>query len=126
MNLPEWFSQVKIILVELASTVSLGLILVWLVWKEYEHLWHLKWRADMRIEDLCPGCKASHPSREHLNSLVPHGGSTRTEVPVGKGHWLEVSHYFNCPTCNAIWENIVESGAGGHGNFWNRVDPPGR
>lgn len=42
MNLPEWFSRIKINLVELASTVSLFLILVWLVWKEYVHLFLAK------------------------------------------------------------------------------------
>jgi hypothetical protein len=42
MNLPEWFSRLKIILVELASTVSLCLVLAWLVWKEYEHLFSAK------------------------------------------------------------------------------------
>jgi hypothetical protein len=31
-----------------------------------------------------------------------------------------------CPDCGAIWENLVEGGAGGHGNFWNRIDAPER
>jgi hypothetical protein len=31
---------------------------------------------------------------------------------------------WRCPDCGAIWENLVEGGAGGHGNFWNRIDPP--
>jgi len=38
MSLPERFSLIKIILVEIASIASLCLILSWLLWKEYEHL----------------------------------------------------------------------------------------
>lgn len=79
----------------------------------------------MRIEDLCADCNTIHPSRQHLDALVPQGDPVRNEQPVGsRGHWLEVTYSYKCPKCGAIWENLVESGAGGHGNFWNRIDPP--
>ncbi len=79
----------------------------------------------MKIEDLCPGCAAPSPSREHLDTLVQLNDTVRNEAPVGKrGHWLEVIHSYRCPKCGALWENLVESGAGGHGNFWNKIDPP--
>jgi rubredoxin len=78
----------------------------------------------MRLEELCSECNTLHPSQQHRATFLQHGNPDRTEVPVGKGHWLEVSHYFKCPKCGAIWENLIESGAGGHGNFWNRIDPP--
>lgn len=41
-SLPERFSRLKIIIVEIASTVSLCLVLAWLIWKEYEHLFLTK------------------------------------------------------------------------------------
>jgi len=78
----------------------------------------------VRVEDLCPNCNVRHPSKEHIAALVPHGNTESTVTPVGRGHWKEVSYFFKCPECGAVWENLVESGAGGHGNFWNRIDPP--
>jgi hypothetical protein len=79
----------------------------------------------MRFEELCDGCNTAYPSKEHLGTLAPEGSPDRNEVPVGKrGHYLEVTQTFRCRKCGAIWENLVESGAGGHGNFWNRIDPP--
>jgi hypothetical protein len=42
MNLADWFSRIKVFLVETASTVSLCLILTWLVWKEYQLLFLAK------------------------------------------------------------------------------------
>lgn len=79
----------------------------------------------MRIRELCPGCNAAHPTNEHRSTFVPEGPPGRKEVPVGKrGHYLEVTQLFRCPKCGAIWENLTESGAGGHGSFWNRIDPP--
>jgi hypothetical protein len=78
----------------------------------------------MRVEELCSDCNVLHPSREHRNTFTSHGTSDRTEVPVGKGHWLEVTQQFKCQKCGAIWENLRESGAGGHGDFWTRIDPP--
>jgi len=79
----------------------------------------------MKVEDLCSSCAAPRLSNEHQNMLVPFGDSDRKAVPVGKrGHYLEVTQSYKCPKCGAIWENLIESGAGGHGNFWNRIDPP--
>ncbi len=78
----------------------------------------------MKIEDLCGDCAAQHPTSEHLKTLVPEGPSDRRGSSVGRGHWLEVTSSHKCPKCGALWENLVESGAGGHGNFWTRMDPP--
>jgi hypothetical protein len=78
----------------------------------------------MTVEKLCSGCATSHPSKEHQAKLVPHGDPERTESKLNKGHWLEISYTWRCLDCGAIWENLVESGAGGHGNFWNRIDAP--
>jgi hypothetical protein len=78
----------------------------------------------VKIEDLCPGCDAIRPSAEHLDTLLPYGNPVRDGGPVGKGHWLEVVSSYKCSKCGALWENLVESGAGGHGNFWTRIDPP--
>ena len=77
------------------------------------------------VDKLCADCDTAHPTKEHLSNLVTEGLPLRNEVPVGKkGHYLEVTRSFKCPKCGAIWENLIESGAGGHGNFWKRVDPP--
>lgn len=38
MRLLEWFLQVKVVMVEIASTVSFGMLLAWLLWKEYKRL----------------------------------------------------------------------------------------
>ncbi|HEY2392576.1 MAG TPA: hypothetical protein VGK22_15480 [Candidatus Angelobacter sp.] len=34
----EWFLQVKVMMVEIASTVSFGMLLVWVIWHEYKRL----------------------------------------------------------------------------------------
>ena len=79
----------------------------------------------MKIEDLCGDCRVKMPRKEHQNRFVLLGSPTRSEGAVGKsGHWLEVTKKYKCPECGARWENLVESGAGGHGNFWARMDPP--
>ncbi|MFL6389329.1 MAG: hypothetical protein ACJ71U_17760 [Terriglobales bacterium] len=38
MRVLEWFLQIKVLMVEIASTISFGLLLVWLLWKEYKRL----------------------------------------------------------------------------------------
>jgi hypothetical protein len=38
MQLLEWFLQIKVLMVEITSTVSLGMLLVWLLLKEYKRL----------------------------------------------------------------------------------------
>jgi len=79
----------------------------------------------LNIDKLCSGCDTAHPSQEHLRALVAEGDSDTKKVPVGKsGHYAEVVQSYKCPTCGAVWENLIESGAGGHGNFWKRIDPP--
>ena len=79
----------------------------------------------MKIEDLCSGCSVLNPSKQHQAALVRMGDSSSTVTPVGKsGHYQEVTQSYKCPTCGAVWENLIESGAGGHGNFWNRIGPP--
>lgn len=76
-------------------------------------------------QGICADCAAPRPSREHLDTLVQYGSPVREKAPVGdRGHWLEITYSYKCPKCGALWENLVESGAGGHGNFWNRIDPP--
>src|ERR1700722_14707945 len=75
----------------------------------------------MKIEDLCFDCAVGTPSK---TKLVPVGGSTRDEMHAGnRGYSLDKVQEYKCPNCGATWENLVESGAGGHGNFWTRTDP---
>jgi hypothetical protein len=38
VKLPEWFTQFKLWLVEIASLVSLGMWIFWALWHEYQHL----------------------------------------------------------------------------------------
>jgi hypothetical protein len=38
MRLLEWFLQVKVLMVEIASTLSFGMLLAWGLWKEYRRL----------------------------------------------------------------------------------------
>jgi hypothetical protein len=78
----------------------------------------------MNPENLCPGCSVLHPSTEHQKTLVQDGDPVRHGGSIGKGHWLEITTPYKCPKCGARWKNLVESGAGGHGDFWNRIDPP--
>lgn len=75
----------------------------------------------MKVEELCSDCAALHPSRERL---VQDGDPVRNRGSVGRGHWMEITYSYKCPKCGALWENLRESGAGGHGDFWTRIDPP--
>ena len=75
-------------------------------------------------QELCFDCNTPHPSREHSDTFIPQGQPARNEMSVGKrGHSLDITYSYKCPKCGALWENLVESGAGGHGNFWTRIDP---
>lgn len=81
--------------------------------------------SPMKAENLCSDCRMSTPSNEHKRRLIPLGSTDRNQGAVGKrGHWLEETQEYKCSNCGARWENLVESGAGGHGNFWTRIDPP--
>jgi len=59
----------------------------------------------VKVEELCSGCAAGDPSKEHQSKLVTHGDPVRTESKLNKGHWLEISYTLKCPDCGAIWEN---------------------
>ncbi len=78
----------------------------------------------MNPENLCSGCRALHPSTEHQDTLMPYGDPVRNEGGLGRARWLEITTSYKCPKCGALWENLVESGATGHGDIWNRIDPP--
>lgn len=75
----------------------------------------------MKVEELCSDCAALHPGRERL---VQNGDPVRERASIGRGGWLEITYPYKCPKCGALWENLRESGATGHGNFWTRIDPP--
>lgn len=48
MHILEWFLGAKLVMVEVASTVSFGMLLVWLLWKEYERLFGSRSRVRHR------------------------------------------------------------------------------
>jgi hypothetical protein len=77
-------------------------------------------------QKLCANCNTAHPSENHINTFIPEGRPVSNKMSVGKrGHTLDVTYSYKCPKCGATWKNLVESGAGGHGNFWTRIDPTG-
>jgi predicted RNA-binding Zn-ribbon protein involved in translation (DUF1610 family) len=51
--------------------------------------------------------------------LQPIGKSKYNEYLGGKAK--ETVTEFECTECGARWEEIIERGAGGPGNFWNPI-----
>jgi hypothetical protein len=49
VKLLEWFLQVKVVMVEIASTVSFGMLLVWVLWREYKRLFRS--RSILRVRN---------------------------------------------------------------------------
>jgi uncharacterized C2H2 Zn-finger protein len=37
------------------------------------------------------------------------------------GHDRTDYYFLQCPTCGSVWMNYRDSGAGGHGDFWERL-----
>jgi hypothetical protein len=71
-------------------------------------------------ENLCMECAATSPKEAHLKTLLPDGDAVWTRNLDG----VEIVRCYKCSQCGALWENLIERGAGGHGNFWKRIDPP--
>lgn len=69
----------------------------------------------------CSDCRASIPSVEHRKVLKPIGDSVSHEIQVGRGHDRTDFYFLQCPTCGSVWMNYKDSGAGGHGDFWERL-----
>jgi hypothetical protein len=57
-------------------------------------------------------------TNRRTNALEQVGENERVDYYGGKAH-EELSHFI-CRHCGAKWLHRVESGAGGHGNFWER------
>ena len=62
----------------------------------------------------------------HGCTICRSGSDTKVLQQLGKpkkveylgGKAKEYQTFFKCLICGAQWVRIVESGAGGHGNFW--------
>lgn len=61
------------------------------------------------------GCERCR-SGDNTEVLQQLGKPQLSEYLGGKAK--EVQTYYKCMKCGAKWVRIVESGAGGHGNFW--------
>jgi len=69
----------------------------------------------------CSDCQASTSIPKHWNTLVPIGKNVSSEIAIGRGHDRTDFYFFQCPMCGSVWMNYEDSGAGGHGNFWERL-----
>jgi hypothetical protein len=69
----------------------------------------------------CKDCQASRPSLEHGKVLAPIGESVTCEIKLKSGHDRTDYYFLQCPTCGSVWMNYRDSGAGGHGDFWERL-----
>jgi hypothetical protein len=63
-----------------------------------------------------PGCGKSNCG----GLLSPEGDPQHETLMEGKAH--EVHHFHRCAKCGVLWNNIIESGLGGHGNVWVKAD----
>jgi len=72
----------------------------------------------MAIGKDAHGCGACR--RKDTEVLQQLGEPQQSEYLGGKAR--EIQTYFKCTKCGALWVNIMESGAGGHGNFWHPRD----
>jgi hypothetical protein len=64
----------------------------------------------------CSNCLASNT--ENRKALIPIGESAASEIKLKRGHDRTDYYFFQCPTCGSVWMNYRDSGAGGHGDFW--------
>ena len=71
----------------------------------------------MSLQDThgCEKCR-----RKDKASLQPIGEPDYNEYLGGKAK--ETVAEFECIECGARWREIIEWGAGGHGNFWKPKD----
>jgi hypothetical protein len=53
-------------------------------------------------------------------SLKREGGRLAEALAGGKSH--EVHEFYRCVECGLLWDNIEESGLGGHGNVWVKAE----
>jgi hypothetical protein len=57
----------------------------------------------------------------HDLSELEQVGKAEHSTVTGKDR--EVRKWYDCKTCGARWLHVVESGLGGHGDFWHLCDP---
>jgi|HubBroStandDraft_5_1064220.scaffolds.fasta_scaffold01051_3 hypothetical protein len=69
----------------------------------------------------CNDCQQSAPSAEHRKVLKPIGETVTSEIRLKRGHDQTDYYFLQCPTCGSVWMNYRDSGAGGHGDFWDRL-----
>lgn len=70
----------------------------------------------MQSSDITPACDECTNRRP--NALEQIGEDEKDILFDGKAQ--EVRSHFVCRHCGAKWVHLVESGLGGHGNFWSR------
>ena len=60
--------------------------------------------------NICDKCKKG--------KLKPIGNSVCIETSVGRGKDRTDYSFFQCNECGSVWTQYEDSGAGGHGRFW--------
>lgn len=65
-------------------------------------------------------CKVCSKNQEP-KSLTEIGKPITTRHAVGRGHDQTEHTFFQCDECGLVWVQLVDSGAGGHGRFWQRL-----
>ena len=71
--------------------------------------------VDMRPDRRTHGCEAC---RERRPGALEQLGEPE-HIPFMGGKAPAIDTHFRCTTCGAKWVHIVESGAGGHGDYWH-------
>ncbi len=69
-------------------------------------------------QNNCDSCKKDHfpENRQTIGSPVYH------EISIGRGYDRTEYYYYQCLDCGSIWKMVVDSGAGGHGKYYVKIE----
>lgn len=75
----------------------------------------------MESNGACYSCRSSDVSRRLHDQIKSIGDDVLIITKVGRGKDRTEHIFFQCINCGSVWVKLVDSGAGGHGLFFQRL-----
>ena len=75
----------------------------------------------MESKGVCESCLSSEKAGKLHDNTRSIGNEVLIISKVGRGKDRTEHVFFQCINCGSVWVKLVDSGAGGHGLFYQRL-----
>jgi DNA-directed RNA polymerase subunit M/transcription elongation factor TFIIS len=75
----------------------------------------------MNSSGTCSSCRNAEVAKVIPETANAIGDEVVISTTVGRGYDQTVHTFYQCADCGSVWVTYVESGAGGHGRFHERL-----